>query len=117
MHVFCICQVLCSSKRHTRSCNTLNRRIICKVNKEHRTLDSTTSGEVIDKKLRFLKRNSHSSKHDRKINLTFARLPTTRRRYTCLPGNLGRKLRMRKSRSGKDRELLSKNKRIHSIDG
>ena len=109
MHIFLKCQIFCRSQRHTRCGNTLNRRVICQVNKQHGSINRSGLFEGLYEIVGLFKCNTHSGKYNREFFVCTAYL-----RLSC---NLGCQLRMRQTGTGEDWQLLSTNQCIQSVNG
>ena len=83
MHLFFKGKILCCCKRHLRSCDTFDRRIICKVNKQNCSVKRSCFHEEV----RLFKRNTHSGKHYGKVFICS--------KHLSLSCDLSRKLRVR----------------------
>ena len=108
LHTFFKRKILRCCKCHPRRCNSLDSRVIRKIDKHNSTLDSARICKVVNKELCRLESNTHRSKYHRKT-LTFA--PNR-----CLPCKLCRYLVMRQTSTGKDRKFLTPNKRVQTVD-
>ena len=102
-------EVFRSSQRHAGCCDTLNGRVVCKVYKHDRAVDGARLAEAFDEEVRFLKRDTHSRKHNDERVVRAAHLS-----LTCdLCGKLG----MGQTGSGEDRQLLAAHQRVQTVDG
>ena len=64
MHVFFKCKILCRSQRHTRCGNSLDSRVICKVDEKDGTVKSTCLAEGLNEEVRFLECDTHCGKYN-----------------------------------------------------
>ena len=108
MHILLKCQILRRCQRHLRRSDTLYRRVIRQVDKQHRTVKGACLPETLDKEIRLLERDSHCSEYNREI-LIFSK-------HLCLSCDLCRKLGMRQTGCGEDRQFLSADQSVQSID-
>ena len=109
MHPFFKRKVLRRRQRHARRRDTFYRRIVGKIHKQYGTVDGSRLLKTLDKKIGFLKRNTHRGKNHRELFILSPHL--------CLTGNLCRQLRVGHTGRGKDRQLLPADQCIQSIDG
>ena len=108
VHPEVIRKILCRGNRHTGCCDTLDRRIVRKVDKRDCTLDGAGLAEIADEEVCFFKRNADSGKHDRKFLVGAEHL--------CLTRDLRGEVCVRQTGSGEHRQLLSADKCIQAVD-
>jgi len=108
VHVLFKSKVLCCGKGHLRSGDTLYCRVVCQVDKEYGTVDSTGLFKGFDEVVGLLECNTHSGKYYGE------RL--CRADYLSLTCNLSSQLRMRQTGCGEDRKLLSTNQGVQTVD-
>ena len=109
MHTLVKGKVLRGGERHFRRCNTLNGRVVGKVREHYRPVKRTGLPERFGEEVRLLKRDTHCGKNNGKLLVCSA--------YPRLARNLRRKLCVGKTRSGKNRQLLSPDKGVESVNG
>ena len=107
VHTLLKSKVFRSGQSHTRRCDTLNRGVVCKIDKHYRSVNRARFAEAVYKILRFLKRDSDSRKHNRKRLVCAAHL-----RLTC---NLSRQSCVRKSARGENRQFLTSYKSVQTV--
>ena len=108
MHIFLKCQILGSRQRHTRGRDTLNRRIVCQVDKQDCTVDRARLLKALGKEMRFLKGDTHRREDNGKRFVRAAHLRLSR--------NLGCQIRMRQTGRRENRQFLTANQCIQTID-
>ena len=108
MHIFFKCKIFSRRQRHTGRRNTLYCRVGSKVYKEHRAVDCARALEIRNEEVRLFKRDTDSRKHNGKVCIGAADL-----RLTCY---LSRKVCMRHTGAGENRQFLSADKRIQPVD-
>ena len=108
VHVLLKCKILSSGKCHTRSCDTLYCRVVCKVDEHDGTVNRARCLETFDKVVGFLESDTHCSKYycERFTGAT----------YLCLTCNLCSQLSVRQTACGENRKLLSTNKGVQTVD-
>ena len=108
VHVLLECQVLSSSQSHTRSGNTLDRRVVCKVHEHNGTVDSAGLGKVLDEEVSFFEGDTDSSEYYSELIVCVE--------YLCLTSNLCSQFCMRQTGTGEDRQLLTTNQCVQTVD-
>ena len=108
MHVLLECQVLSSSQSHTRSRNTLDRRVVCKVHEHNGTVDSAGLGKVLDEEVSFFEGDTDSSEYYSELIVCIE--------YLCLTSDLCSQFCMRQTGTGEDRQLLTTNQCVQTVD-
>ncbi len=101
-------QIFRSGQRHARGRDAFNRRIVCQIGKQHRSVNRAGAPEFLYKELGFLKRDADGGKDNREVGCAVQHLSLTR--------NLRGKLCMRKTGTGEHRQLLPANQRIQTIN-
>ena len=109
VHILLEGQIFRSSQRHTRRGDTLYRRVICKVDEKDGTVNGARLFEAFRKEIGFLKGDSHGCEYNRKGFAGSAHLRLT--------GNLRAKLGMRQTGSRENRQLLTPDQGIQTING
>ena len=102
-------QIFGGSQRHTRCCDTLNRRVVGKVRENDGAVDGACAAEFLNEELRFLKRNTDGGEDDGKVGSVVAQ-------NLCLTRDLRGKLCMGKTGAGEDRQLLAADKGVQTVD-
>ena len=109
MHILLKCQVFCRGQRHTRCCNTLNRRVIGQVDEHDASVNGTCFTEALHKEVCLLKGDTHGREYNGE------RLTGTA--HLCLTRNLCGQVGVGQTGCGEDRKLLSADQCIQSIYG
>ena len=108
MHSFFKSKIFCSSQSHTRSSDTFYCGVVCQIDKHYGSVDRACFFETFDEEVRFFKCNPHCCEDNGK--------GFCRSAYFCLSRNLSCKVCMRKTACGKDRQFLSSNQCVQTID-
>src|SRR5450830_1848531 len=101
-------QIFGSGQCKTRSRYALDDRIICQVHEQNRLVDCTTLAKIRYKIVGFLECDAHRAKNDGEL--------VSSGKHPSLPGNMRGDLGVRKTTARKDRQLLTPNKSIESVD-
>ena len=109
MHILLKCQIFRRGQRHLRRCDTLNGRVICQVDKEDGTVNGTCLLKTLDKEVGLLEGNTQRSKYNGKVFICSQNL-----RLSC---DLRRQVSMGQTGSREDRQLLSADQCVQSVDG
>src|SRR5699024_11158413 len=109
VHILLKRQILCRRQRHTRRGDTLYRRVICQVDKQYGTVNGASLLEGFYEEVGLFKCNTHCREYNGEV-LIFAK-------YLRLSCNLRRQLIVGQTGTGEDRQLLSSNQRVQSVDG
>ena len=86
----------------------LNGRVVGQIDEQYGPVYGAAPAEIIDKELRFFKRDAHGGKDHRKFFVTAGHLSLT--------GDLSSKLIVRQAVSGENRQLLTAHQRIQAVD-
>ena len=109
MHIFFKGKVLRSGQRHLWSGDTLDCRVVCQVHEHNGTVNRTGLGEVLDEEVSFLKGDTDCSKDNGEFIVGVE--------YLCLTCNLCSQFCVRQTGTGEDRQLLTTNQCVQSVDG
>ena len=109
MHIFFKCKELGSRQRHTRRRNTLDSRVIGKIDEEDCSIDRTRLAEGLNEEVRFFERNTHRSEDNGERIVRPDDLRLSR--------DLCREVGVRKTGSGENRQLLSADQCVQSVNG
>ena len=108
MHVFFECKILGCRQRHSRCGNTFDRRVICQVDEQHRSVDGSCLFKGFYEEVRLFKCNTHSGKYYGEFLIASA--------YFCLFCDLRCQVGMWKSGCREDRQLLSTYQCVQSVN-
>ena len=98
-----------SGECHARRGDTLDCRVICQIGEQHGAVNGAGAAELIDKEFGFLIGDADRSKYNCKVAF-----PVQHPRLTC---DLCSELCMRQTGAGEDRQLLSSDQRIQTVNG
>ena len=108
MHIFLKSQIFRCGQGHTRCGNTFDRRVIGQIDKQYRTVNRTGFLKAFNEEVGFFKSNTHGGKNNGKVFICSENLG--------LPCNLGCQLGMGQTGCRENRQLLSTNQRVQTID-
>ena len=108
VHILFKRKVLCRCQRHLRRCDTLDGRIVCKIDEQDGTVESSCLAETLYEKVGFLKCDTHCCKYNGEVLILS--------KHLCLSSDLCGKLCMGKTGCREDRQFLTANQCVQSVD-
>ncbi len=108
MHILFKRKVFSRRQRHTRSGDTLDCRIVCKVDEHNRTLDCARFSEIADEEVRLFKRDADCREHDCEFCVAADDF--------CLSCDLSGKLCVRHTRHREHGQFLTAHESVQAVD-